>query len=640
MPVNKNLATTPFTDAGGGTKPPEVQLENQPQQQDTATEQPKSSVASSSPVTLGNTKATTQPSIVQDTSAGSYATQDDRTEKGRTSNPINRPSNQANVFDNVTNPASTPIETTMDRDAREKAQMQYGSDVLTAKQNAQQNAVTLKQNTSQYQEQADMMQYQNNQSAEKVGWTGGYVLDQNRQMDYLKASLAAQMYGAIELQKYGYDTSLAAARLSYDLNQKEYARQYYQDAVNKALNEAQITGVYISAEIQDMLNQRTIAQKALEDEGYEYNAETGKWLRDGQEPDSQDYQLIKTINDWFTSNGITEAGQKTLAAIQAENTDALNWHTQLWTEYNAALQAAKADIDDNPTVFLMYGEDNNLVYTGATSQDNLGESLGGEVKTIDLSGLTPDELEEYADTCPKAKEQVTAYFTWKANEIINSNKTTDKDGNVTNIDEDKIAEQLNQLEEESRKATGQGLQNVDGWQQSQSTQTPGTYAGTETVHNGDYYKKQTAYSLQELFNNYNSTAGTSFKIETAAIRTGTGEQFWSVDWWKDDDMEINVYNGSDRKKNYDCDVDWSVGFDRKNNSYTELNNNLNSLYPKASQNDLIIYNNDMYIYNLFQNNDGTTYGVWGKIQYEAGGKKLKDDITGSYVNGTIPQRWN
>ena len=108
--------------------------------------------------------------------------------------------------------AAKDTQYSWDKKGTDQAQNQYQQDALKAKQDALANRQTIEQNALQYQQQADMMQYANNQNAEKVGWTGGYVLDQNRQMEYLKASIQAQMYGAMELQKYGYDSALAAAR--------------------------------------------------------------------------------------------------------------------------------------------------------------------------------------------------------------------------------------------------------------------------------------------------------------------------------------------------------------------------------------------------------------------------------------------
>lgn len=302
---------------------------------------------------------------------------------------------------------------------KEKAQTQFESDVVNAKTNAQQNATTINQQLVQNQEAADMIQYKNNQEAEKVGWTGGYVLDQNRQAEYLKASINAQMYGAIELQKYGYDTSLAAARLSYDLNQQAFAKEYYNEAVQNALNEAQITGVYFSAETKDMMAQYNIAKQKLKENPSDESAAN----------------ITKSIDNWFESNGISPEGVKTLAAWQADQANELNWQNEIWTEYQAALQTAQAAIDENATAFIAYNAD-GIEYNN------------GEVRIIDFNGLSNKQLSEYASLSDKGREQVQAYIEYKKQEIYSSNAIVDSDGNPNGYRADNIDKELKALEQQ------------------------------------------------------------------------------------------------------------------------------------------------------------------------------------------------
>ena len=248
----------------------------------------------------------------------------------------------------------------------DKAQKQYESDVIGVKQNMNQNRQTIENNAVNYQAQADMMKYQNNQNAEKVGWTGGYVLDQNRQMEYLKQSIQAQMYGAMELQKYGYDSSLAAARLSYDLNMQEYARQYYEQAVSQALSEAQLTGTYFSAETKDMMSQLSIAEQKLKDNTL------------SQAERDQAQKLKDQIESWFSTNGISKEGVKTLEAWQAEQAHELEWSKELWQRYNAAMEAAKTDISTNASSFIMLDENGREMWDGVNVVTGNWETMDGK----------------------------------------------------------------------------------------------------------------------------------------------------------------------------------------------------------------------------------------------------------------------
>ena len=317
-----------------------------------------------------------------------------------------------------------------DQKGSQAAQTQYQTDIKSTQQNALANRETIESNAVNYQTNADMMKYQNQQEAEKVGWTGGYVLDQNRQMEYLKQSIQAQMYGAMELQKYGYDTSLAAARLSYDLNQKEYARQYYNDAVSAALSEAQLTGTYFSAETRDMLSQRAVAEQILKDESAT------------QDDKDNASKLITSINGWFSENNISESGVKTMEAWEKEVTLDAQWREEQWTKYQAALEAAQADLTTNATMFIKVNENGDPLYTGQT------------IETLDFSTANGQTMAEYIvgennTVNQKAKQQLYSYFNYVINDALNQYKnsvmTKDANGNVTyNVTSDGVKKALSQ----------------------------------------------------------------------------------------------------------------------------------------------------------------------------------------------------
>ena len=260
-----------------------------------------------------------------------------------------------------------------------KANTAYEQEVNNAKQNLLTNRQTMENNAVNYQAESDMMKYQNNQNAEKVGWTGGYVLDQNRQMDYLKQSIQAQMYGAMELQKYGYDSALAAARLSYDLNQQEYARQYYQEAVSAALSEAQLTGTYFSAETKDMMSQLAVAQQKKDDQSLT------------EEERDQAKRLEEQIQSWFQSNGISKEGVKTLEAWQQESQIELQRSQEMWERYNAAIKAAQQDLAENSSLFFQLDENGNIMFDGNNALTGNWDSMSKEEILDYIMGQDLDE---------------------------------------------------------------------------------------------------------------------------------------------------------------------------------------------------------------------------------------------------------
>ena len=180
------------------------------------------------------------------------------------------------------------------KEAEIVARLGYEQEALKAKQEALATHQEFLKQAQQNQVDYAMKQYSANQSIEKAGWTGGYVLDSNRQVDYMRASIAANLYTQAELQRYGYETALAAAVYAYKQNMYELSLEYYDKAVTRALNEAGVTGVYISPEVNHHLAQLAVAEK-------ENNAEK-----------------IKAINNWFTSQGISKQGIKTLASFTAE----------------------------------------------------------------------------------------------------------------------------------------------------------------------------------------------------------------------------------------------------------------------------------------------------------------------------------
>lgn len=276
--------------------------------------------------------------------------------------------------------------------ASKMAENSYQQKTLEEKQNMLTQRQELEKNAQQYQTQADMRQYTDNQTAEKVGWTGGYVLDQERQREYMKQSIQAQLYGAMELQKYGYDTSMAAARLAYDANMMQFAEEYYNQAVQTAINEAQITGTYFSAEVRDMLSQRTVADEKIKElEGKENRSP------EEEETLTRAKNVSQKIKDWFGENNISEAGIKTLERYSAEQSLELQWQNELWTQYNSALQASAEDIKAYNKIYAL-DEEGKIFYDGKN------------VKILDLNNMSTEEKIKYATKNQACSDQILGYM--------------------------------------------------------------------------------------------------------------------------------------------------------------------------------------------------------------------------------------
>ena len=262
-----------------------------------------------------------------------------------------------------------------DKKAAERANYAYQSDVLTAKQNYLQQRQNIEQQGQQMQTQYDMDQYSRNQSAEKVGWTGGYALDEKRQMDYLKSTIQSQMYGSMELQKYGYDTSLAAARLAYDTNKYDLALEYYNTALSRAVTSAELTGVYISPEAEEMRGQFFAAEEKLK-----------------ENPNDENAQRVKeATRQWFESNGISENGVYTLNALMELNV----LYESMWDKIDSTYK--------NKDLYRLDGE--TFINVNATPQQI---ALNGETAyLINFNNMSPEETKEYilSDPTGRAREQ-------------------------------------------------------------------------------------------------------------------------------------------------------------------------------------------------------------------------------------------
>ena len=264
-----------------------------------------------------------------------------------------------------------------DTKAEERADLDYKSAVLETKQQFLTNRQDIDVQGQEMQNQFAMQQYSQNQSNEKAGWTGGYILDTERQMAFLKQTIQSQMYGAMELQKYGYDTSLAAARLAYDTNKYDLALEYYNTALSRAVSEAEITGYYVSPEAQDMINQYNIAVKNMEE-----GVDTDRAQR-----------VMDSIDKWFEANGISKQGVETITHKDFIFT--LKEAAKAAANFNDP-QLFKIDVDS----FGEVDENGNLQY----SEDN------SYIKTKDFDKMTTEQIIEYAKRGAIAQQQVMGYF--------------------------------------------------------------------------------------------------------------------------------------------------------------------------------------------------------------------------------------
>lgn len=189
--------------------------------------------------------------------------------------------------------------------AREQALLLQSRDIAQAEQNAIASRTNIERNANLGQRQAILGEYSKEQTIEKMGWTGGYRTDADVQMSYLKASIGADLYGQMELQRLGYETALEQARLNYSLNNMQLANEYMNQQWQIEFQRANLTGELISPIDRENVNQFKAAQTIL-------NAEDGVYSAEEKAKAQLVYQQML---EWYGGEGIGEQGLDALYRI-------------------------------------------------------------------------------------------------------------------------------------------------------------------------------------------------------------------------------------------------------------------------------------------------------------------------------------
>ena len=541
------------------------------------------------------------------------------------------------------NPIKEKLKYSWESNAEDRAGLSYESDVLTAKSNMLENRQNLESQGQQFQDQVAMDKYSKNQSTEKAGWTGGYVLDTERQMNYLKQTIQSQMYGQIELQKYGYNTSLAAARLAYDTNRYDLALEYYNTALSRAVSEAEITGYYVSPEASEMLDQYSVASRTMNDESA---SEEDKQRAD---------KILSAVYEWFEANGISKNGVETYQHLVEERTHRLSVEQTL--EY---INQANKQIDSN--TFSRVDANGNTVFSGD----------GSSVETINFSNLETQDLLDYVNSNNRAKQQYYGYLDGKIqgetteqfkNWLITNglmNKSEDGKTYTAKADVDyqtklyeflqssAIYQQLvdevsgDSLTEEQRKQLERIYRDWD-FEVSlpDGSSMIVTLDGLEQKI-AEQENAKTSGSLQELTNkNDQGEYTTNFnpQKQTITISGNTSEAvyikdsnliLWSVQaqggrGYQEDDITLS--NGIGDK--YNIELAENAGAGSINNTDAER---IKELYERTygktiSNGAVIIYNNQVYMYCEGQRNNGNkteNYSGFAKVKGQCGKSGAND----------------
>lgn len=149
--------------------------------------------------------------------------------------------------------------------------------------------------------------YEGAQTADKMGWSGGQLDSQSTAIKFLQAQESAKMLNKFELQEYGFESQLSVARMYAAAKKDELAYEIYKDEYNKAIQQAETTGYYISPEAKELFLQIDAADRIANDpnatedqkkraaEVKEASYAYFKQYHFEQDPETGDYLGIKTL---------------------------------------------------------------------------------------------------------------------------------------------------------------------------------------------------------------------------------------------------------------------------------------------------------------------------------------------------------
>ena len=188
-------------------------------------------------------------------------------------------------------------------------------------------------------------EYSARQTQDKMGWSGGQEKASDLQVQFLQAETAANMYTQDEMQRYGVESKLSIARMYAEANQKELALELYQDALDKAISEANMTGVYVPPEASEMFKQQAVANDILKDPNASLaDKKRAEQINKNCEKFYDNLGFEKVLRTDKNGKTVTEyRGVKTLATLQAEETKRSNLENErLQEDANAIAGEANA----------------------------------------------------------------------------------------------------------------------------------------------------------------------------------------------------------------------------------------------------------------------------------------------------------
>lgn len=238
-------------------------------------------------------------------------------------------------------------------------------------------------------------EYQTNQKADKHGWTGGQLMDENTRAKFLQAQLNADVYARDAYVEGEFDSNLAVAREYASLKQKELAEEAYQKAQQNALARFELSGHYVSPEAADMLDQYRLAKRNRDDNPEKADkvmAEVEQYFADlgyGETIENED-----GTTDTVADTSVLDAMERYTTSLHQKQ---LEYDSYL-SEQAQALAQYEMRVKD-PTASYEETDDGDLYirHHGVENPDQPGMLWNGEEREWQLQEAFDAWEEEHAD---------------------------------------------------------------------------------------------------------------------------------------------------------------------------------------------------------------------------------------------------
>lgn len=309
--------------------------------------------------------------------------------------------------------ATSDADYSWNKIAEERSQYTYNQEASQVLSDYAKSMQEIKEAGAQAMDSYFSSVYTANQTADKMGWQGSHVQSQDAKTAFLKASVAANMYSKYEMQKYGVDSQLSVARMYAEANMEALALELYQDAINNATQQAELTGYYISPEASEIMKQQEIAKQVINNKN------------STQAEKDRANKIIGAGNEYFDKLGFSKdengkyLGVELLAAKELEETKRANLRNEeLQEQANNIADQARIDNNNNAAALRTLQEQQLEVTKNQTY------AIQQQTKFQQAMTTFPPILDDEGTTYPGFIKEGNKYVGIKVDDVVKENGKT------------------------------------------------------------------------------------------------------------------------------------------------------------------------------------------------------------------------